>query len=347
MTEIALEVLSAFTLSALAAGAVLLYARKAGIVDIPNQRSSHRVPTPRGGGIAMVTSVIGVGLYVAQRSDEVPKGSLAIVVLSLIALTLVGWRDDRGSLPVSLRLPVHLACGVAVCILVNTVAPSSGPLNLVWLAWWIMWTTASINIVNFMDGIDGIVAFQGIVYGIFLFALLPTEYFGARFGLILAAACLGFLVWNWAPAKIFMGDVGSGPLGLFFSVGGALALRGAPAVLAFLPLFPLFLDALLTLVIRYRRGERLMEAHRSHLYQRLANNAFGHAAVSAWFALAAAIGALVALSVKDASPVRMTSAICLYVVAVTAAWKVGDLQLEHRSTKAPDDKSKDLVSPLR
>src|SRR5205823_4265605 len=123
-----------------------------------------------------------------------------------------------------MRLPSHLVCGCAVAVLVNAIAPMPGIINIAWLAWWIFWSTASINIVNFMDGIDGMVASQGGVYGLFLFALVHSDLPGSRFGLILAGACLGFLMWNWAPAKIFMGDVGSGPLGLLLVIGGALAL---------------------------------------------------------------------------------------------------------------------------
>jgi UDP-N-acetylmuramyl pentapeptide phosphotransferase/UDP-N-acetylglucosamine-1-phosphate transferase len=230
--------------------------------------------------------------------------------------------DDRGSIRVGLRLGVHLACGLAVAFLVNEIAPLPGVLNIAWLAWWVFWTVASINIVNFTDGLDGMIASQGIVYGIFLFALLSGSTLGGSFGLILAAACLGFLMWNWSPAKMFMGDVGSGPLGLFFVIGGALALEGAPAALVFLPLFPLFLDALLTVLIRFRRGEKLTNAHRSHLYQRLANGGYGHARVATIYALTASIGAVVALSLKDASPWRTTAAILLYVFLVLIGWKL-------------------------
>jgi len=198
------------------------------------------------------------------------------------------------------------------------------PIQAVWIAWWVFWTVASINIVNFMDGIDGMIASQGVVYGFFLYALLPSEFFGSRFGLILAAACLGFLLWNWAPAKIFLGDVGSGPLGLFFAIGGALALDGAPAILVFLPLFPLFLDALLTMIIRVRNGQMITESHRDHLYQRIANGGKGHAVVTATYSLAAAIGAVVAIWVKDAPTAWRTGAVTGYVVTVILVWRVMD-----------------------
>lgn len=308
---------------------MLGYARRAGFFDVPNPRSSHSVPTPRGGGVALVASVLGVAAYEMARGSQVPLAVLVGLGVALAALALVGWMDDKGSMPVALRFPVHLGCGFAVALMVNQLAPMPGVLNSAWLAWWLFWTAASINIVNFMDGIDGMVAAQGVVYGVFLFALLPSETAGSRFGLILAAACLGFLLWNWAPAKMFLGDVGSGPLGLFFVVGGALALQGARAALVFLPLFPLFFDALVTLIRRFRHGEKLTVAHRSHLYQRMANGGYGHPFVTSIYALGAAIGAVVAVSVNGAPVTRIALAIGSYVVGIGILWSYMEMKLAH------------------
>jgi UDP-N-acetylmuramyl pentapeptide phosphotransferase/UDP-N-acetylglucosamine-1-phosphate transferase len=316
------EPLTAFAISLEGVRLALSYARHAGLVDVPNHRSSHSVPTPRGGGIAIVCSVLAVGAYEAARMGGGLWPVLLVVLTAIAGLAFIGWKDDQGSVHVGRRLGIHLICGVAVALLVNEIAPLAGALNVAWLAWWMFWTVASINIVNFTDGLDGMIASQGIVYGVFLFALPTGPALGGRFGLILAAACLGFIVWNWSPAKMFMGDVGSGPLGLFFVIGGALALQSAPPTLVFLPLFPLFLDALLTILIRLRRGERITDAHRSHLYQRLANGGYGHARVTSIYALAATIGALIALSVKDASTSRVTVAILLYVLLVLLGWKM-------------------------
>jgi UDP-N-acetylmuramyl pentapeptide phosphotransferase/UDP-N-acetylglucosamine-1-phosphate transferase len=323
MTRYLLEGVGAFIVSAAAVALTLFYTRRAGLIDIPNHRSSHTVPTPRGGGVALVASVLVVAGYELAHGEQ-PRPLLASLAVALLLLALVGWLDDRGSMPVAFRLPVHLACGLAVAMLVNDLAPLPFPMNAVWLLWWVFWTVASINIVNFMDGIDGMVACQGIIYGVFLVAILPSGSSGSRFGLILAAACLGFLLWNWAPAKMFLGDVGSGPLGLFFVIGGALALENAPAVLVFLPLFPLFFDALITLLLRLREGERLTVAHRSHLYQRLANSGHGHALVTSAYALAAALGAGVAVAARTLSPVPMTLAIVCYCLIIGLAWKLAD-----------------------
>jgi glycosyltransferase WbpL len=316
------DAIAAFGLSAAGGGLALHYTRRVGLFDVPNQRSSHTTPTPRGGGIALVGAVMAVALPdltpSAQRSLFVYVALLAAVV----SLILLGWLDDRGSIRVGVRLGVHFVCGTAVALLVNEIAPLPGPMNIAWLALWAFWSIASINIVNFMDGVDGMIAAQGLIYGIFLFALLPNDTRAGRFGLILAGACLGFLIWNWAPAKMFMGDVGSGPLGLFFAIAGAFALEGAPPALIFLPLFPLFLDALLTLLLRIRRGEKVTDAHRSHLYQRLANGGWGHAPVTSVYALGASIGAVIALSVRNASPLLMAAAIAIYVLLTLIVWKM-------------------------
>lgn len=305
-----------FVLTALGVGLTLMYTRRVGLLDVPNHRSSHSVSKPRGGGIALILSVVAVAWY--ELGDFQLRGSMVVALLAVTigALTLIGWLDDHGSRSIAYRMPAHIAGGIAVAVLVNAIAPVPGWLNLLWLGWWIFWSVASINIVNFMDGIDGMIASQGIVYGVFLFSLLPADLFGSRFGLILAAGCLGFLLWNWAPSKIFMGDVGSGPLGLFFVIGGALALQGAPAALVFLPLFPLYLDALVTMAQRARRGEKITVAHRAHLYQRMANGGVGHALVTCEYALAAAVGAVVAIAVQGSPASVVTMAIVAYCAVV-------------------------------
>jgi Fuc2NAc and GlcNAc transferase len=318
------ETVLGFVVSAAGTGVALFYARRVGMVDVPNHRSSHDIPIPRGGGIALVGSVIGVGTSAFLLLGHRPEPIHAFLLLTVLALAVVGWLDDQQPVAMRLRLAIHLMCGISVALLVNQIAPMEGALNIAWLVWWTFWTVASINIVNFMDGIDGMVAFQGIVYGVFLFGLLGSPDLAAQFGLIVAAACLGFMLWNWAPAKMFMGDVGSGPLGLFFVIGGALALKGAPAEVVFLPLFPLYWDAFLTMILRFRRGERLSDAHRSHLYQRLARTRYGHGVVTSAYALAAAIGAIVGLLVRDASALHRSVAIFAYVLAVAILWKLGD-----------------------
>lgn len=323
------DLLLSFGLSVLGVGAIFRYARKAGPIHVPNERSSHTVPTPSGGGIAVIAAVFAVATFDIAATGHFSRPLVTASALSLLVLTAAGWLDDRRPMSVSVRLLVHLLGGCAVALLVNELHPHSGLGNFLWLGWWVFWTMASINIVNFMDGIDGIVTCQGIVYGIFLFALLPAERFGSRIGLILAAACFGFLLWNWYPAKMFLGDVGSGPLGLLFVIGGALALQGAPPVLVFLPLFPLYFDAAMTLWYRHRKGENLTVAHRSHLYQRIANAGVGHPIVTLSYALVASVGAAVAVAVNGLAWTPIIIAVLVYVSASALLWKFLDRKWPH------------------
>jgi UDP-N-acetylmuramyl pentapeptide phosphotransferase/UDP-N-acetylglucosamine-1-phosphate transferase len=146
--------------------------------------------------------------------------------------------------------------------------------------------------VNFMDGINGLVASQVTVFALSLALFPPSNASTSFYALVLAAACIGFLPWNFPRARIFLGDVGSGGLGYLVSALTLLVMqeRGIDIVRAHLPLLPLFGDATATIVRRWRRGERLTEAHRGHLYQRLANGRLNHTVVTSIYAVAALLG---------------------------------------------------------
>src|SRR2546421_5043778 len=126
------EALSAFLISVLGSGCTLIYARRAGVLDMPNHRSSHTVPTPRGGGIALVASALSVAGYGALRSVDVSWPILAVMGAAVATLAIVGWMDDRGSTRVALRLVVHASCGLAIALLVQEVSPVSFPLGIAW-----------------------------------------------------------------------------------------------------------------------------------------------------------------------------------------------------------------------
>jgi Fuc2NAc and GlcNAc transferase len=221
---------------------------------------------------------------------------------------------------------VHVAAGATLAWLASPdrAAPIGALVLAAWAAWWVFWTVSAINVVNFMDGIDGLIGSQIALYSAYVVAASPSASYAAAFGAALAGAALGFLPWNWSPARIFLGDVGSGALGCAAVVAGLLAIRstGLGIVGAYLPLFPLFLDGAATIVRRARRGERLTTPHRSHLYQRLANSAWGHARVSILYLVAAGAGAGVALWGATAGPVAGAAASCVYAtaVAVTGWW---------------------------
>jgi Fuc2NAc and GlcNAc transferase len=313
--------LEAFVLSASLVGASILVARRAGHYDIPNSRSSHIHPTPSGAGVGFVATVLVLGTAVTLRVEPESAIELAMAGFAVAVLSVVGGLDDRLSLSAPIRFAVHFAAALTVVVLVNRIVPLPGYLNIAWLLLWGFWTISSINIVNFMDGIDGMVGAQALVFGLYLYVLLPHGSLGGLFGLILGFASLGFLTWNWAPAKIFLGDVGSGPLGMMLVIAGAVACSaGVHPALLFLPLFPLFFDALATVLLRIRRGERLTIAHRTHLYQRLAQGAAGHPVVSALYAAAAASGAVVGVALQGSEAPVIVAGIVCYTAFIVSLW---------------------------
>jgi Fuc2NAc and GlcNAc transferase len=290
-------ILVGFAAAASLSGAVRRYALAEGILDYPNARSSHVTPVPRGGGLAVVGAML-VALGVLSFSGTPILSMIAIPLLGVLVVAVTGWLDDRRGLSVRARLFAHAVAALTLLPLV--LVPSFIPESMGWMAiaWWLIWGVSSVNVVNFMDGLDGLVTTQASIFGLYLLlAGLPVDGVSSAFGGALMGATAGFLLWNWPPAKIFLGDVGSGTIGFAMVVGGGLFMResGAGVVTAFLPLYPLFLDATITLVARAMRGERLGEAHRTHLYQRLANGGWGHARVTLAYATAAMAGIAVGL----------------------------------------------------
>jgi UDP-N-acetylmuramyl pentapeptide phosphotransferase/UDP-N-acetylglucosamine-1-phosphate transferase len=247
------------------------------VLDQPNERSSHTVPTPRGGGIAVIGAVLAVWIGVTVSGSLPPM--LLLVAAAAFGLAAVSWLDDlRGLSPVG-RLVAQLAAvafGMQVLpshtVFQGWLPPilDDAAVALLWL-WF-------VNLFNFMDGIDGIAASEAAAIGLGLALIVPisaTVWLAAA----IAAASVGFLVWNWAPARIFLGDVGSVPLG--FVLGFLLldaAARGAWLPALILPAYFLA-DSTLTLLRRLGRGERVWEAHREHFYQRAVQAGLGHATV--------------------------------------------------------------------
>ena len=244
------------------------------LLDEPNARSSHRRPTPRGGGVAFVLVASGFAL---------PFGFALPVALPLIALPLaiVGFLDDRHNLPASLRYGVQVA--TALFLLWLSPLPALAPGFWVWLLLLIA-ATAVINFTNFMDGLDGLVS--GCMAVLFAVAGLWP----------LVGALLGFLLWNWSPAKVFMGDVGSTFLGAVFA-GVVLHQTSFSAALALLLVAtPLLADACLCVPRRLFAGQRIFQAHRLHLFQRLHQAGWCHAHVSSLYIAATAVLAIAHLA---------------------------------------------------
>lgn len=265
-------------LSSVLTGALRRYALARSIIDIPNARSSHSVPTPRGGGVAIVVSfLLAVPALYFLRIIDWPA-TLALVGAGG-GVAILGFADDHGHIAARWRLLGHFSAAIWALYWLNGLPVLDvlgfgfdlGWVGNVLAAVYLVWL---LNLYNFMDGIDGIASIEAIsccLGGALLFWLTGHAESTWQLGL-LAAAVFGFLVWNFPPAKIFMGDAGSGFLGILLGIFSLQAATLDPVFLwAWLIMLGVFVvDATLTLLQRLLRGVRVYEAHRSHAYQHAA-----------------------------------------------------------------------------
>ncbi len=280
---------TAFALSVFASWAllrVLIPQLSKRFVDQPNARSSHLHPTPRGGGIAFVlVSILGSGCGLFFIGFD------ALIVAPLIALpmSIVGFFDDRHNLPASWRYAVQLATALVMILVSPLVVPSFAALPLI--IFLSVAVTAVINFTNFVDGLDGLVG--GCMAVIMSVSAIQLEAPWATWALV--GALLGFLLWNWSPAKVFMGDVGSTFLGGVFAVLVLQSSSWSQAFALLLVATPLLGDACLCVPRRLISGQQVFKAHRLHLFQRLHQAGWPHARVSSLYIVATAVLAITVL----------------------------------------------------
>jgi Fuc2NAc and GlcNAc transferase len=275
--------------SAALTGVLRRYAMAHRLLDVPNERSSHVAPTPRGGGLAIVLTFLTVVLAFAASGVVSTR-----VVIALIgggtAVAVVGFFDDHRSVAARWRLLTHFSATVWVLFWLGGVPPLI-VLGIPVEPWWLRDALAAVgmvwllNLYNFMDGIDGIAGIEAVTAGTcaaFILLLRPSAGQEWLLPAALALSTIGFLVWNWPPAKVFMGDVGSGFLGLTIGVLAVHAAWIAPELLwSWTILVGVFVvDATLTLFRRLQRGEKPHEAHRSHAYQHAARRFGSHQRVT-------------------------------------------------------------------
>ena len=265
------------------------------LLDQPNARSSHSQPTPRGGGIAFVAVS-----FICSGVALVSGRGLAIAALPLLAapLAVVGLLDDRHNLPASWRYGVQLLTAsfiLGFSPLIQRFVPGVAAGNwflLVGLGLLLIAVTAVINFTNFMDGLDGLLAGCMAVS----IAALATDLIAAWTIWALVGSLLGFLLWNWSPAKVFMGDVGSTFLGAVFA-GLVLQASSWPEAFGYLLVAtPLLADACFCLPRRWLAGQRVFQPHRLHLFQRLYQAGWPHARVSLAYIAATAVLAVAMLT---------------------------------------------------
>jgi len=277
------------------------------MLDLPNERSLHAGAVPRTGGLAIVAAL--AGSWIVATAAFPPPAGWAWIGSAIFSIGIVSFLDDRGEVKASYRLAAHFGAGALVLLGgiswsgfelpgMQWKMPSllSWCLTLGYLAW-------MVNLYNFMDGMDG---FAGgmTVFGFGAMALLGWHGedlgFALANGVVVAAAC-GFLLRNFPPARIFLGDLGSATLGLLAAI---LSLMGAqrglfPLWAAWLAFSPFILDATWTLLRRLGRGERVWEAHRSHHYQRLVLAGWSHRRTLLWSYLLMAACAATAIAARD------------------------------------------------
>jgi Fuc2NAc and GlcNAc transferase len=263
--------------------ALIRFAPRLGLIDVPNARSSHAVPVPRAAGVALIAGVLGAGTFLFA-AEGWPFYSFTCLCLAGLVVGGIGLADDRTRVSARMRFVFHWIAAVGALAFIleqhSTALSVVSVSLLLGLAFCLVW---ALNLYNFMDGIDGLALLESVFLAIGLWWLLRGT--GSPWLVLLpciAAGAFSALLWNWAPARIFLGDSGSGFLGFLLAVIAADAivagqLHFATAVI----LWGVFLiDASVTLLRRIWTGQTWRTAHRSHAYQRLARRLESHAAVS-------------------------------------------------------------------
>ena len=277
--------IAAFLLSAVGVGIVRSYALTHQVVDLPNDRSSHVEPTPRGGGLAIIVAFFAASAALLAWTMPTTLEIVGAVVIAATAAAVawVGWLDDRRSLSPAWRSAAHFSAAL-ICIGYFGVPDIPlGPwmIDLGWAGWPLaaiamVWC---LNFFNFMDGIDGIAGVEAVTVAVGAWVVLelavPGYHALSSYLPLLAASALGFLVWNWSPAKIFMGDAASGFLGFLLAqfalvTSGVGEMVGVSVWCWLILLGVFFTDATVTLTLRALAREKLSRAHCRHAYQRLA-----------------------------------------------------------------------------
>ncbi len=258
---------------------LIFWLKHSQIFDIPNDRSSHSVPTPRGGGLAIVVLTLLVVLVYAIIHNAWLQCSVYILMGGLVAW--LGWQDDIHSLTPKIRFLVQTIVAILTIIFFGyfrfLTIPLIGEVQIGWIGipLTILWIVGLINAYNFMDGMDGFAGGQALLIAagwVWISSkggALPNQL-TFWIGIAIAASALGFLPHNWPPASIFMGDVGSTFLGYSFAILPLLSLPdgGNPVLIGVVMLWAIILDTGVTFVRRAIKHENVLDAHRTHLYQR-------------------------------------------------------------------------------
>jgi len=321
----------AFGLSALCVAGSRRWAAER-LLDIPNARSSHTRPTPRGGGLGIVIGVlVGAWSLFATQIISMPLLEIAAISLGAGIVALIGWLDDIGRLPYRIRLVVQAISSAIILAAIGyfhtITVPFAGDIYLysIGIPFTLLWIMGLTNAYNFMDGIDGIAGGQAVVAGLgwVIIGFMGEQSFVGLVGVLLAASSLGFLFHNWPPARIFMGDVGSAFIGFTLAVLPLLASQKNPRLMVagMLLLWPFLFDTTFTLVRRLLNKENIFVAHRSHIYQRLVIAGYSHRFVTLIYMGLALIGTVIALLWYKRAPFVNVAVIVLPILLFAGLWQ--------------------------
>jgi UDP-N-acetylmuramyl pentapeptide phosphotransferase/UDP-N-acetylglucosamine-1-phosphate transferase len=327
--------IAVFIASAAIVDVVVILAARWRLVDLPNLRSAHALPTARGGGIAIVTTMALATIAVAIRWPSMALPLLG-TLLPAVAIGVVGAIDDIRPLRAIVRLAVQVAAAIVITTAVGPIQsvslPLLGTINLGIAGWpiTVVWIVGLTNAFNFMDGIDGMCGGQAWVAGMVL-AIMGSALWVPPLmvlGTCIAGAVGGFLVFNWHPARVFMGDVGSAFLGTFFAAMPLLfpeRLRPLALVPFVMAVWPSIFDAGVSVVRRLWNGHNPMLPHREFFFHRLVRSGIAHDRVSLLYALLAAIGGaagVVTLLPGVPEWVKALMPLWLVVMPVALVWGV-------------------------
>ncbi len=269
--------LGVFIVSVLVTKHIINYLIKFSLVDIPNHRSLHKSPVPRGGGVVIFLFIL-LAFFILYVLKIINLNEFLAFSLSLIITMLVALIDDRVSLSIKIRAFFYFISAISFLLFLKL---EWGYGILFCIAICIVWM---INLYNFMDGIDGIASIEAIsvsLFSLFIFHQLQAQEL-FYLSLVLFSSTAGFLIWNWSPAKVFLGDVGSCSLGLIFSMIAIFSyVKYEVPVEIWLVLLSVFIaDTSFTLIKRVFFGEKWYQAHKKHAYQVLISTEYSHKTVS-------------------------------------------------------------------
>lgn len=295
---------------------------RSGVIDMPNERSSHQRPTIRGMGITTALATVSaliLAVFMPQGSEPGAGGAalLLVIAIATAAAASVGWLEDIRGLGIKTRAGLQLAIGAVATAVVALLDPAQDQL------WWIpagaVAVAAFINVTNFMDGINGISGVQGFLMGGFYAyaGYVNQQPWLIYVGIAVGFAFAGFLPWNLGKNNVFLGDVGSYLLGAAISVTALAAfLSGISVEYVFSPVLIYLADTFVTFLRRLRAGERVYSAHRTHAYQRLTDAPMSHIQATSVVAVATILVSVLGIvAARSSEPIRIgASILCVLVV---------------------------------